>query len=100
MKGKAQIKTSQYHNIQSNAIYIVCVLVSCYLCFCPAEKHVFYWRCHLQCGLLSILVLVLEAEVLPAVALGLHRGSAFLGWVDVAPVGLAMPSAQLLNGCL
>ena len=32
--------------------------------------------CHLQCGLLSLPVLALEAEVLPAVAAGLHRAGA------------------------
>ena len=37
MRGKTQSKTSQHSNIQSNAIQSVCVLVSCYLCVCPAE---------------------------------------------------------------
>ena len=50
VRGKTQIKTSQYRNIQSNAI--VCVLVSCYLCFCPAEGHVFHWCLRLRCCLL------------------------------------------------
>ena len=41
------------------------------------DMYIFDWCCHLPCGLLSVLVLVLEAEVLPTVALGLHRGGAF-----------------------
>ena len=49
--------------------------MSCYLCFGPAEEYVFQWHWHLRCGLL--LILVLEAEVLAAVALDWHRGRAF-----------------------
>jgi len=44
-----------------------------------SNMYITNWCCHLQCGLLSIPVLALEADVLPTVAVGLHRAGAFWG---------------------